>query len=96
MADAAQLLDLERSSPTAFFKSCKSLVDWSDTGILLKKFKSLKCRKAYFYGVKNAGIEALKKIKEIDHIEIENCGHMMMLDNPDDFYKKLKTFLSDR
>jgi len=89
----AQLDDLERSSPEAYYKSCKSLVYWSDNGKLLDKFKSMMCRKAYFYGDRNAEIEPLKLLGDIPQVEIEQSGHMMMLDNPDSFYSKLKDFL---
>ncbi len=39
-----------KSSPTAFTESARSLVEWSDSGELLRRFLGLTCRKAYFYG----------------------------------------------
>ncbi len=90
--DKDKLNDLKRSSQTAFYKSCTSLVHWSDNGSLLKKFKALECRKAYFYGDQNTEIDTLKVLNNIPRIMIKNSGHFMMLDNPDEFYAKLKTF----
>lgn len=85
--------DLERTLPAAFFKSCQSLVHWSDSGFLLSRFKSLNSKKAYFYGDRNADIEPLNQLKGVPRVEISNSGHMMMLDNPEEFYSKLKSFL---
>ena len=85
--------DLDCCLPRAFYKSCQSLVQWSDSGYLLNRFKALNCKKGYFYGDRNAGIEPLKKLENILRIEIQDSGHMMMMDNPDDFYGKLKSLL---
>ena len=94
LADAPVLLkDLNLSSPLAYYKSCESLVKWSDSGRLLEKFRSLPQHKAYFFGQRNADIEPLKLLENIDKIQVDQSGHMMMLDNPQDFCEKLKQFL---
>jgi pimeloyl-ACP methyl ester carboxylesterase len=44
---------LAQASPVAFYTSAKSLVSWSDSGELLKKFLQLQTKKCYFYGDKS-------------------------------------------
>ena len=88
------LRDLENASPLAYYRSCVSLVSWSDSGLLLEKFRKLSCRKAYFYGERNGDIEPLRSLKDIRCIQVEKSGHMMMLDNPKGFYETLNDFLS--
>ncbi len=92
--DAEQLNNLKRSSLLAFYKSCQSLVSWSGSGKILEKFKSLKNRKAYFYGEFNSGISVLKLLNNIPVIKISKSGHFMMMDNADEFYTKLIKFQS--
>ena len=87
------LSDLNLASPKAYYLSCKSLVKWSDSGELLERFNKLSQAKAYFFGERNADIEPLKLLKDIDKIQIDESGHVMMLDNPKDFSDKLKRFL---
>ena len=41
-------LSLDKASPLAFYRSSESLVAWSDSGKLLKKFQDLECEKVYF------------------------------------------------
>ncbi len=87
-----QFNDLVRTSEKAFYKSCKSLVHWSDSGKLLEKFKALECPKAYFYGEKNSKTEIFTVLNDIPRIEISKSGHFMMMDNPEEFYDKLISF----
>ena len=95
MADSPEMLaDLENSCPVAYYKSCQSLVQWSDSGLLMEKFKNLTCPKAYFYGEKNSGIEPLRHLDHIPLVMVENSGHMMMLDNPKGFFKKLEEVIT--
>ena len=87
---------LDQTSPHAFHKSSNSLVDYSDDGKLLETFKALTCKKAYFYGDKNATMPVLKELQQGDSIQkqsISNSGHFVMNDNPDEFYLRLLGFL---
>jgi pimeloyl-ACP methyl ester carboxylesterase len=86
-------LKFDETTPSAMYFSAKSLVEWSDNGRLLEKFKSLKCKKAYFYGEKNKSMEALNELNGIEKIMISNSGHSMMLENHVDFYTKLYKFI---
>ena len=85
---------LDSALPLGFYKSAESLVHWSDSGELISRFKNLACRKSYFYGEKNADVVALHRLNSIEKIMIGGSGHFMMNDNPDEFYSRLRTFLS--
>lgn len=82
------------TTPFVLYKCAESLVKWSDSGKLLAKFRSLKCRKCYFYGRLNSGMPVLKKLEGIESVMIEECGHAMMTENPDGFYRKLEQFIN--
>ena len=85
---------LDKALPLGFYKSAESLVRWSDSGELILRFRNLPCRKAYFYGEKNADIVALHRLNYIEKIMIGSSGHFMMNDNSDGFYPRLGRFLS--
>lgn len=87
--DAPCCMDLEQTTPLAFYKSAGSLVAWSDSGELLRKFKSLECTTTYFYGERNAGMSVLDRLDKIPKLVIGESGHFMMMENPDEFYAKL-------
>lgn len=81
--------DIDVCSPEALYQSAQSLVDWSDSGKLLQRFRELGCRKAYFYGDKNEGHPTLSHLTDIEQIKITGSGHFPMNDNPDEFYLRL-------
>jgi pimeloyl-ACP methyl ester carboxylesterase len=85
---------LDSALPLAFYKSAESLVRWSDSGELILRFRNLPCRKAYFYGEKNADMVALHRLNSIEKIMIGSSGHFLMNDNSDEFYPQLGSFLS--
>ncbi len=87
---------IEKSSPAAFNKSAKSLVRWTDSGMLLQKFKDLKCKKIYFCGEKNSHRKVLDLISEIQIVSISKSGHFPMNDNPNEFYYKLARFINKK
>ncbi len=79
-----------KTMPLAFYKSSRSLVEYSDSNELLRKFLELKIKKAYIFGEKNAKMPVLEKIKgKVKVFPISKSGHFMMLDNPEEFYRKL-------
>jgi len=82
-------------TPNAIYKSSVSLVQWSDSGKLLKNFLKLKIKKHYIYGSKNRTILTARLLRKnrIPMTEISKSGHCMMLDNPQEFYQKLLTLL---
>ena len=85
---------LDSALPLGFYKSAESLVRWSDSGDLLSRFKNLRCKKSYFYGERNSDLDVLHRINTIEKIMIARSGHFMMNDNPDEFYSRLRRFLS--
>ena len=85
-----------RGNSRGFYYSAKSLVEWSDSRIMLSKFLNLKTRKAYMYGDKNSGIKILTVIRDkIRTIPISESGHFMMVENPHEFYQKLGGIIRD-
>lgn len=85
---------LDSALPLGFYKSAESLVRWSDSGDLLLRFKNLPCRKSYFYGERNADLDVLHRLNTIEKVMIGRSGHFMMNDNPEEFYSRLRIFLS--
>lgn len=89
----SKMLKLDMTNPLVMYRSAQSLVNWSDSGKLLEKFLKLKIRKSYFYGETNRNMSILNHLVNVEKYEISNCGHEVMLDNPEEFYRKLKLFL---
>ena len=83
------LVSYPAASPEAFYRSSKSVVYWSFEGDLLEKYKNLVINKAYFYGEENSTMPILSKLTEQDVVQINGCGHFMMLDNPKDTYNEI-------
>jgi len=86
-------LHFEQSTPAAIYKSAQSLVQRSDSGELLEKFRKLNCRKSYFYGEENREMAVISKLDFAQKYMISNSGHGMMTENPDEFYSKLAGFI---
>ena len=84
---------IKKSSPLGFYLSSHSLADWSDSGILLDKFKRLDCNKVYIHGDKNSFMHILTSLGKIPVASISHSGHFPMIDNPDEFYNYLADFL---
>ncbi len=84
-----QRFSLKKTFPPAFYRSSKSLVEWSDSRRLLEKFISLNCKKAYFHGDNNSDLKVLKELANMRIEKISNSGHFVMNDNPQEFYGKL-------
>ena len=85
---------LDSALPLGFYKSAESLVRWSDSGELISRFKNLPCRKSYFYGERNADLDVLHRLNTIEKVMISRSGHFMINDNPEEFYSRLRIFLS--
>ena len=82
-----------KSDALAFYRSCESLVRWSDTEKLLVMFLALNAAKVYIYGDQNADMEILNRLGEIRRIAISGSGHFVMNDNPEEFYARLYEFI---
>jgi len=92
-ADQSFLKSLNNSDVYAFYKSSKSLVKWSDSGMLLDMFLGLDIPKYYVYGEQNSKSPVLKYLDEIPKLMIPGAGHGMMNDNPSVFYSDLLRWL---
>jgi len=86
---------LGKSSPYAFYQSSCSLVKYSDSGILLKKFRHLRVKSHYVFGEKNKKKEIIKTLNDHNlHLtSVPQSGHFMMNDNPKAFYTILLSLL---
>jgi len=85
---------VDSALPFAIYKSAESLVRWSNSEDLISRFNNLPCRKSYFYGEQNSDMAVLHRLNSIEKVKISSSGHFMMNDNPDEFYSRLRIFLS--
>jgi len=89
--DGGWYFAFDESAPIAFYKSAKSLVEWSDSGELLRKFGCLACHRAYVYGDKNDKMPVLtrlrKELPDVALLSVPDAGHFMMNENPEEFYR---------
>ena len=86
---------LSESDPYAFYRNSESLVKWSDSRELLKRFTGLAIKKWYVFGEANKNLPVLKMLDDIPKIEIAHAGHFMMIDNPEEFYRELFNVLGN-
>lgn len=86
---------LAKSSPHAFYESSYSLVKYSDSGILLKKFLHLQVKSYYVFGEKNKDMAIIETLNghNLHLASIPNSGHFMMNDSPKAFYAILLSLL---
>ncbi len=82
-----------KSHPMGFYRSAKSLVEWSDRGDLLGSFLRLGCKRVYFYGEANSHLEVLALLEGVEKICISKSGHFPMIDNPQEFYSRIAEVL---
>lgn len=76
----------DAASPLGLHRSVQSLVRWSDSGELLPRFKSLP-HKAYIYSEHGQRRnDVVLELSKSDTYEIPASDHVLMGDNPDDFY----------
>ncbi|UCD19942.1 MAG: alpha/beta hydrolase [candidate division WOR-3 bacterium] len=87
------VLQFDQTTPVAVHRSARSMVEWSDNGELLRRFKQLPCRTSYFWGEKNHDMPILQRLEGIEKCMIHDSGHGMMVENPREFYSKLAEFL---
>ncbi|MEW5735456.1 MAG: alpha/beta hydrolase [Thermodesulfobacteriota bacterium] len=94
---AAWARSLENASPQAFFDYCPTLVELSDSGILLRQFIGLAIPKIYIYGSQNQGLCSLPELaqKGCPLQEIPASAHFPFHDNPETFYTAVSDFLRE-
>jgi pimeloyl-ACP methyl ester carboxylesterase len=85
----AAYASLDSASPDAYYRSAHSLVTWSDSGEPLKRYRSLPCKKTYFYGDENKLHPTVQITSFAPQCEISASGSFPMVDNPGQFYPAL-------
>jgi pimeloyl-ACP methyl ester carboxylesterase len=86
--------DFDRTLPMAFRKSAVSLVERSESGVLLERFRELPPeRRLYLYGARNGDAPVLNRLADREKVVIPGSGHFPMCDNPGRFYETLAAFL---
>lgn len=90
-ADVALWLKwLSKTPAHVFYRSARSLIQWSDSGKLFETFIALEKRTYYVFGEKNRDIPSVSKLRENNQqlVSIPSAGHFMML-NSGVFYPEL-------
>jgi pimeloyl-ACP methyl ester carboxylesterase len=85
---------LDSTTADVMYRSAESLVSWSDSEKLLEAFDALACRKAYFYGSENSAHPTVARVGDVQKVEIAHSGHVLMSDNPENFYDELHKFVT--
>lgn len=91
------LKSLSKATPKSLYKSSISTVHESNFGDLLTRFAQLPFYKCYIYGEKNKDVfpaEEMLKQEEIPLFYISRSGHLMMKENPDEFYGLILSIIS--
>lgn len=83
----------EPALPDAVHSAARSLVAWSDRGVLLRRFNRISS-KAFIYGARDDRTYVLRRIKRAAKLPIAAAGHFMMVDNEELFYRGLSSTLS--
>ncbi len=83
------------AEPYAFYRSSKSLAEWTDSGKLLAMFLRLECPKCYIYGENNLNSMVLGRLGATSTFAIHGSGHFPMIDNPDELYDVIARFLRE-
>ncbi len=87
--------DFLRCSPSAYHRTARSVVALCDQEEPLRLFETLQTHKAYIFGDANHDMPILQRLSDIPSFSISRSGHMMMLDNPREFYETLQRILED-
>ena len=82
----------EQAVPDAVHSAARSLVAWSDRGVLLRQFNQL-VSKAFVYGALDDKKYLLKRLERAAQVPIAAAGHFMMVDNQKAFYESLSDVL---
>jgi pimeloyl-ACP methyl ester carboxylesterase len=75
--------DLSKVLPETLLSYSRSLVDVSDSGVLLKSFKKGDYRKLYLHGDGYKGHVLLKRLRPVPIVYVAGAGHNVMYDAPD-------------
>jgi pimeloyl-ACP methyl ester carboxylesterase len=70
----SKAMRFDKTLPLAAYRSSQSLVEWSDSGKLLEKFKSWNIRKGFFYGERSRDLPIMRRLDFVDKYEIPSAG----------------------
>lgn len=81
--------------PAAVRGIFESMVDLSDHGDLLAKFRTLPCPRMFMYGEQNSGLSYLPTLAAdgVELAEIPHSGHWPMYANPVAMWERIAAFL---
>jgi pimeloyl-ACP methyl ester carboxylesterase len=87
--------NLEKASVKAYYDHSPSLVQYSDTGKLLERYRALAIPKLFIYGAENRSLSYLPRLTESGCalVEIPASNHFPFHDNPAAFYHAISSFL---
>jgi len=85
---------LAQCDPASIYRSCCSLVAWSEGGELLEIFRALTVPKIYAYGEHTVLQPVLAAVGEIDKKCFDDTGHFVATENPGAFYPWLAGWLA--
>lgn len=74
------------ASAIAYYRSAKSLKEFTERARPIEDYIRLAVNKAYIYGEENRKAEVLGYLQNLDVVEIGGCGHFMMMDKPRSTY----------
>jgi pimeloyl-ACP methyl ester carboxylesterase len=80
----------------AFYDYSYSLVQHSDSSVLLDMFLSLHIPKLFVYGSENSKLSYIPTLKKkCETAEISKSHHFPQHDNPTEFYNRISEFISN-
>ncbi|HNW28119.1 MAG TPA: alpha/beta hydrolase [Spirochaetota bacterium] len=86
---------LNKAEKEGLYYSSRSLVAWSDSEVLLEKFRNIRCKKIYIHGDINSSMPVLRQLEGIPVRSISKSGHFPMIDNPEEFYNCISDFIKE-
>jgi len=95
-ADPSEAFDLEHADPVAFYRSARSLGEWTRRADLVGAFLSSGCPRCFVYGDRNTHLGELAALPVSEQLRIPGAGHFPMQDNPEAFYRGLAGLLDTR
>lgn len=83
-----------QADPVAFHQVARSLVGWSDSGVLRSRFTSLGCPAGYLHGT-GSGDPPRPALDGTAVAAIPGSGHFPMVDNPDALWRAVAGLLAE-
>lgn len=93
-SDSRAAFDLARADDTAFYRSGRSMIRWTDGEGLVSRVTSFGCPIAFVYGAENRHLDEVALLPSDCLLEVAESGHFVMNDNPGEFYPLLDRLAS--